>query len=161
MPVQQAAFDLPDLLDEVRRMLIGAAREKGLRLNVHVTARSPRNVVGDPDLVREVLLNLVANALKFTSRGSVTLALDAPPADELRLRFEITDTGIGISADAQERIFEAFVQANADIANQFGGTGLGLAICRRTVAVLGGEIGVRSTEGQGSTFWCELPVGRH
>lgn len=159
MPVQQEDFDLPALLDEVRRMLVGTAREKGLRFTFHVTARTPRWMRGDASLTREVLLNLAGNALKFTSSGGVVVAADAVPhEDGALLRFEVTDTGIGIAPEAQARIFEAFSQADATIINRFGGTGLGLAISRRTAELLGGEIGVESLEGIGSTFWCALPM---
>jgi two-component system sensor histidine kinase RpfC len=160
MPVQREDFELPALLDEVRRMLAGTAREKGLRFTFHATARTPRRLMGDPSLTREVLLNLVGNALKFTSSGGVVVAADAVPVDDgVLLRFEVTDTGIGIAPEAQARIFEAFSQADASIINRFGGTGLGLAISRRTAELLGGEIGVDSLEGVGSTFWCVLPMG--
>ena len=160
MPVRREEFELPALLDEVRRMLAATAREKGLRFTFHATPRTPRRLVGDAALTREVLLNLVGNALKFTASGGVILAADAVPDDEgVRLRFEVTDTGIGIATEAQARIFEAFSQADATIINRFGGTGLGLAISRRTAELLGGEIGVESLEGVGSTFWCALPMG--
>ncbi|MDB5375852.1 MAG: multi-sensor hybrid histidine kinase [Rubritepida sp.] len=170
MPIQREDFDLPALLDEVRRMLAGTAREKGLRFTFHATPRTPQRLVGDPALTREVLLNLVGNALKFTSSGGVVVAVDALPIGGgptgggptdagVLLRFEVTDTGIGIAPEAQARIFEAFSQADATIINRFGGTGLGLAISRRTAELLGGEIGVESLEGVGSTFWCTLPMG--
>ncbi|WP_207539355.1 ATP-binding protein [Sabulicella rubraurantiaca] len=159
MTVRREAFEVAALLDEVRRMLAGAAQDKGLGLALHVTARTPRVVEADRNLTRDILLNLGSNALKFTDRGSVTLAVDAPPGERSSLRFEVTDTGIGIAPEAQGRIFEAFTQADSSIINRFGGTGLGLAICRRMVEMLGGRIGVRSAEGQGSTFWCEFPAG--
>ncbi len=160
MPVTRAALCLPTLLDEVRRMLMGQAQQKGLRLTFHVTARTPHWVVGDVMLMREILLNLAGNAVKFTGQGSVVIAADATSgAQGLRLRFEVTDTGIGIAPEAQKRIFEAFSQADATIINRFGGTGLGLAIAQRSVSLLGGEIGLESQEGVGSTFWCDLPIG--
>jgi two-component system sensor histidine kinase RpfC len=158
MPVRQEPFEPAVLLDEVSRMLASLAQDKRLRLSVHATPRVPATVVGDLHLLRDVLLNLSSNALKFTSQGSVTIAVDAPSEGAPRLRFEVTDTGIGIPAEAQTRIFEAFSQADATVMNRFGGTGLGLAICRRTVELLGGAIGVHSKEGAGSTFWCEVPL---
>nr|WP_302474211.1 ATP-binding protein [Roseococcus sp. MDT2-1-1] len=158
MTVRREAFEVAALLDEVRRMLAGAAQDKGLGLALHVTARTPRIVEADRNLTRDILLNLGSNALKFTDRGGVTLAVDALPGERSLLRFEVTDTGIGIAPEAQGRIFEAFTQADSSIINRFGGTGLGLAICRRMVEMLGGRIGVRSTQGQGSTFWCEFPA---
>ncbi|WP_421993487.1 ATP-binding protein [Roseococcus sp.] len=160
MPVQQADFNLPALLDEVRRMLAETAGGKGLRFTFHITPRTPRRLVGDAALTREVLLNLAGNALKFTAQGGVVVAADAVPDERgVLLRFEVTDTGIGIAPEAQAHIFEAFSQADATIINRFGGTGLGLAISRRTTELLGGTIGVESLEGAGSTFWCVLPMG--
>lgn len=159
MPVTHAAFALPELLDDVQRLLAGQAMQKGLRLTFHVTPRTPHWLVSDRMLVREVLLNLVGNAVKFTAQGSVVVAADAVPVPGgVTLRLEVTDTGIGIAGEAQDRIFEAFSQADASIINRFGGTGLGLAISRRTVALLGGELGLESSVGAGSTFWCELPM---
>lgn len=149
-------FELPALLEEVRRMLAAQARDKGLRLSVHVTPRVPVHVVCDRTQLRDVLLNLVGNAVKFTESGGVVIAADAEEeegAEGLTLRFEVTDTGIGIAPEALGRIFERFTQADRNIMNRFGGTGLGLAICKGLVRLLGGEIGVRSTPGLGSTFW--------
>ncbi len=149
-------FELPALLEEVRRMLAAQARDKGLWLSVHVTPRVPLQVVCDRTQLRDVLLNLVGNAVKFTEAGGVVIAADAEEeagAEGLTLRFEVTDTGIGIAPEALGRIFERFTQADRNIMNRFGGTGLGLAICKGLVRLLGGEIDVRSTPGRGSTFW--------
>ncbi len=154
------------LLEDVRRMLQAQAREKGLRLLVHVTPRTPARVVGDEGHMRDVLLNLAGNAVKFTEAGEVVIAADAtegPGPGGFLLRFEVSDTGIGIAPDAADRIFERFTQADEDIAERFGGTGLGLAICKGLVGLLGGEIGVSSEPGRGSTFWftavAERPPG--
>lgn len=163
MAVNPAPLDLAGLLAEARRLLGRQAEEKGLRLLFHATARTPRRVLADPRLMRELLLNLAGNAVKFTERGSVVVALDAEPGegeDAVRLRLEVTDTGIGIAPEAQKRIFESFTQADPTIINRYGGTGLGLAICRRIVEGLGGEIGVESAPGKGSTFRCVLPLRR-
>lgn len=153
--VRPEEFDLPALLEEVRRMLLAQAREKGLDLAVHVTPRLPARILCDRAHLRDILLNLAGNAVKFTEAGGVAIAADAvePAPGLLRLRFEVTDTGIGIRPEALGRIFERFSQADASIASRFGGTGLGLAICKGLVRLLGGEIGVRSQPGQGSTFW--------
>ena len=153
--------DLPALLAEVRGLLLAQAREKGLLLRLHITPRTPVQVLGDASALRDILLNLGGNAVKFTATGSVTITADAEPASGggLRLRFEVADTGIGISEAAQSRIFERFTQADETIAGRFGGTGLGLALCKGLAGLLGGEIGVRSRPGQGSCFHLLLPTG--
>lgn len=153
--VRPEEFDPLALLEEVRRMLLAQAREKGLDLAVHATPRLPARILCDRGHLRDILLNLAGNAVKFTETGGVVIAADAeePAPGVLRLRFEVTDTGIGIRPEALGRIFERFAQADASIANRFGGTGLGLAICKGLVRLLGGEIGVESEPGQGSRFW--------
>ena len=160
--VSKADFDLSTLLSEVRTIFRPEARSKGLGFNVFVTARTPLLLHGDARRLHEVLLNLVGNALKFTRTGSVAVAVDCleQDPDRVRLRFEVSDTGIGIPLAAQERIFDSFAQADDSIIDRFGGTGLGLAIARKGVALLGGEIGVESTVGAGSTFWFWLDLAR-
>ncbi|MDW8398912.1 MAG: ATP-binding protein [Acetobacteraceae bacterium] len=163
MAVNPVPLDLAALLSEAGRLLGRQAEEKGLRLLFHITPRTPRRLLADPRLLRELVLNLAGNAVKFTETGSVVVALDAEPdeaGDALRLRLEVTDTGIGIAPEAQKRIFESFTQADATIMNRYGGTGLGLAICRRIAEGLGGTIGVESAPGAGSTFRCTLPLRR-
>jgi two-component system sensor histidine kinase RpfC len=151
-------FDLAQLLHEIRIIFAAQARLKGVRLNLHVAARTPLLLHGDGRRLHEILLNLVGNALKFTDAGSVTVAVDAISRqdEQVRLRFEVMDTGIGIAPEARERIFDVFTQADDSIVNRFGGTGLGLAIVRKSLHLLGGEIGVESAPGAGSTFWFEL-----
>jgi two-component system sensor histidine kinase RpfC len=158
MPEVRTDFDLADLLGQLRRMILTQADAKGLFFNVHVSQRTPLLLNGDDRRLREILLNLMANAVKFTAEGGVTVAIDAVPLSptSARLRCEVTDTGIGIAPEAQARIFETFVQADASILNRFGGTGLGLAITQKSVKLLGGEMGVQSTPGTGSTFWFEI-----
>ncbi|MFC3126239.1 response regulator [Pseudoroseomonas globiformis] len=168
MPVHPVAFPLAGLLAELRSLLIAQCHTKGLRLTLHVTPRTPPALLADRRHLFEVLMNLAGNAVKFTEEGGVTIAIDVAPATEdhpgaagggLWLAAEITDTGIGIAPEAQSRIFEDFTQADSSIVNRFGGTGLGLAICRRIVRLLGGEIGVTSLPGVGSTFRFRVPVG--
>lgn len=158
--VANADFDLGQLLNEIRTIFVAQGQLKGVQLDVHVTARTPLLLHGDARKLHEILLNLVGNSMKFTETGSITMAVDAlsQADDRLRLRFEVTDTGIGIAAEAHERIFDVFSQADETIVNRFGGTGLGLALVRKSVQLLGGEIGVRSSPGAGSTFWFELQM---
>jgi signal transduction histidine kinase len=118
----------------------------------------PAVVCGDGNRIRQVLANLATNAVKFTAAGEVTVHVTEEPAgDRVRVRFEIVDTGIGIEPEALERIFDSFSQADGSTTREYGGTGLGLAISKQLVELLGGEIGVRSTPGKGSTFWFTLP----
>ena len=157
-PVNVEAVELEQLLGEVDRLLTSQAAEKGIELSLHITPRVPLRIQADPRHLTGILLNLGANALKFTEYGAVVIAVDATPlaAGGHRLRFEVSDTGIGIPLEAQARIFESFAQADADTLHRYGGTGLGLAICRRLVLAMGGAIGVDSTPGEGSTFWFEF-----
>ncbi|MBW4090993.1 MAG: response regulator [Proteobacteria bacterium] len=162
MPVTEVDFDLVRELREIRTIFLAQARQKGLRLHLHVSPRTPLLLRGDASRLHEIMLNLVGNALKFTDSGSITIAVDAvdagAPADgTARLAIEVTDTGIGIAPEAQGRIFENFTQADETILNRYGGTGLGLGITRKFVELLGGRISVRSTPGTGSTFRIELP----
>jgi two-component system sensor histidine kinase RpfC len=152
-------FDLHALLADARAILSVAGQEKSVRLALHVTARTPRFVKGDKRHLEEILLNLGGNAVKFTERGSVVIAIDAvPKGDHIRLRCEVSDTGIGIAPEAQARIFDSFTQADETIIDRFGGTGLGLAIVKQLVEFHNGVIGVDSEPGAGSTFWLELDV---
>jgi two-component system sensor histidine kinase RpfC len=158
MPRQAVDFDLHQVLAEARGMLIAQAREKNLRLGLHVTPRTPYRLHGEARHVRDVLINLIGNAVKFTENGGVVAAVDmvGGTPERPRLRFEVTDTGIGIAPEARSRIFESFTQADETIINSHGGTGLGLAICRQLVELQGGVIEVESELGAGSTFSFEL-----
>ena len=156
--IKAADFDLVSMLSEIRSMLALEAQRKNVGLSFHCTARTPQLLVGDKNHLEEVLTNLAGNAVKFTERGYVNIAVDAVAwgADSVQLRFEVTDTGIGISADAQSHIFDRFTQADETIIDRFGGTGLGLAIAKQLVELQGGTIGVESTPDKGSTFWFEI-----
>ena len=158
--IKNADFDLVALLGDIRNLLAFEAQRKGVRLAIHCTPRTPRLLFGDKPHLEEVLINLAGNAVKFTEQGFVAIAVDAVShdADRVRLRFEVTDTGIGISKDAQTRVFERFTQADETIIDRFGGTGLGLAIARQLVELQGGDIGVKSAPGKGSTFWFEVEL---
>ncbi|MDO9708552.1 response regulator [Paracraurococcus lichenis] len=160
--MRSESVDLPGLLAEIRGLLLAQAREKGLALRLHATPRTPARVMSDPAALRDILLNLGGNAVKFTASGSVTIAVDAEPGEgeALLLRLEVSDTGIGIDAAAQARIFERFSQADETIAGRFGGTGLGLALCKGLSGLLGGSIGVASRPGEGSSFHVTVPARR-
>lgn len=163
MPIRLESVSVAELLGEVRRMLSQQAREKRLKLAFHVTRRTPPSLLVDVKLMRELILNIVGNAVKFTERGYVLIAFDGAPSeggDDLVLQIEVSDSGIGIAREAHARIFDSFVQADETILNRYGGTGLGLAICRRIVQQLQGEISVTSSPGHGSTFRVLLPLQR-
>ena len=153
-------FDLLPMLHSVRDLFQVAAEEKGLRIAVHVAAHTPLRIAGDESHIRDVLVNLVGNAIKFTDKGSVTISADAEwlAGGSLNLVLAVTDTGIGIEPEAQQHIFDSFRQADDTIIDRFGGTGLGLAISKQVATLLGGTIGVDSTPGQGSSFWFTAKV---
>jgi hypothetical protein len=155
-------FDLRAVFAQTRAILASSAADKGISLSIDVADDLPRRVVGDPTRLGQVLVNLVSNAVKFTSEGSVTVRAVAEKATmgELVLRVMVVDTGIGVSAEQQHRLFEPFQQADASTTRNFGGTGLGLAICHQLVAAMGGELGLRSTPGKGSSFWFTARLGR-
>jgi len=153
-------FDLHALVNSTCRILAAQATEKGIEFVVSIMPEVPPAVRGDPHHLRQVLINLVSNAVKFTERGSVTVHVSAHAETEAKvdLKFSIRDTGIGIAAEAQARIFESFTQADQSTARRFGGTGLGTTIARQLVVLMGGKIGVQSAVGLGSTFWVELSL---
>jgi signal transduction histidine kinase/DNA-binding response OmpR family regulator len=161
LEIEITPFELGDVLDELANLVGMAAEEKGLELLFVLPPGLPTALVGDHSRLRQILLNLVNNGIKFTERGEVTLAVSLVQQAPGRatLRFEVKDTGIGLSAEARERLFQPFTQADASTSRRFGGTGLGLAICRHLVERMGGEIGVDSEPGRGSRFHFTLPFG--
>jgi signal transduction histidine kinase/CheY-like chemotaxis protein len=154
LELESAVFDLEAELDKVAKSFAVAAHRKNLELSYELCAGTPRWLLGDSHRLRQVLTNLIGNAVKFTHAGEVVVraALEAETEERLCLRFSVTDTGIGIAPDKLSWIFEPFRQADGSMTRQYGGTGLGLAICSRLVAMMGGRIDVESTLGQGSAF---------
>jgi CheY-like chemotaxis protein len=158
--VNREPFDLYATVEESVRMLSGRALEKGLSTSFEYPQDAPRSVIGDVMRVRQVLVNYMSNAVKFTSRGGirVTVEFHREAANGPEWTITVTDSGIGIDAQTQPLLFTKFVQADSSTARRFGGTGLGLAICRQLAELMGGSVGVRSKPGVGSTFWVTLPM---
>ena len=156
--IEPIAFDVHAAVADVADLLAPRAKDKGLRLAVRIAPAAPRRVIGDAGRIRQVLLNLMGNAVKFTDQGFVSVVVEPAPAGKHGLHFEVNDSGIGIPAQTLETLFQPFVQADASTTRRFGGTGLGLSITKRLVELMGGEVGVRSEEGVGSTFWFDLPL---
>jgi PAS domain S-box-containing protein len=153
------AFDLEQLVEQTADVLAIGARAKGVELLVEVSPDLPRSVLGDPDRLRQVLVNLIGNAVKFTERGHILLSVtSAGSDDDGRVRFAVSDTGIGIPTDKLEAIFDAFTQADSSTTRRFGGTGLGLTISRKLVDLMGGRLIAASEQGEGTTFSFALPL---
>ena len=158
-------FEVESVVHGATDLLAEKAHQKGLSLAVLCEPSVPRWLQGDPGRLRQILMNLLGNALKFTKEGEVVLSCrlednDADPQDRVTLRLEIQDTGIGIEPEAQQHLFQAFSQADGSTTRRYGGTGLGLAICKQLVLRMGGQIGVRSSPGVGSTFWFTAKFAR-
>ena len=155
LDLEMIEFDLRLAIDESLDLVAERASSKGLNLACLFHADVPRNLLGDPGRLRQVVTNLTANAIKFTERGDVVVevTVEAQSKDDAMIRIAVSDTGIGISEQARERLFQSFSQADGSTTRKYGGTGLGLAICKRLVEMMGGTIGVMSRIGEGSRFW--------
>ncbi len=159
LELERLDVDPAVLAEDVTSLFGERAREKGLDLASYIAPETPRGFTGDPVRINQVISNLVNNALKFTQSGSVVLDARPDPRDAARIRFSVTDTGIGIPSDKLADIFGAFTQADQSTTRRFGGTGLGLAISKRLIEAMGGELSVESVFGQGSTFAFSIPTG--
>ena len=156
LELESTDFDLSDLIEKAIEILAMRANEKGLELACHLSSDVPRAVIGDPNRLHQILINLISNAIKFTDSGSVTVRVARDP--ELltpgAIRFSVSDTGIGIPSDKLAAIFESFTQAHASMTRKYGGTGLGLSISKQLATLMNGRIWAESTLGKGSTFHC-------
>jgi signal transduction histidine kinase/DNA-binding response OmpR family regulator len=172
--LESIEFNLVETVENVTTLLAIKAREKGIDLGLYIDPSVSADFLGDPTRLRQILLNLIGNGIKFTDTGIVSVEVrsvplgDGAPVGAKTIRFEITDTGIGIQEDARKHLFQNFTQADSSVTRRFGGTGLGLAISRQLVELMGGEIGVDSRPGLGSKFWFQInllgstrPVPRH
>jgi signal transduction histidine kinase/ActR/RegA family two-component response regulator len=155
LALEHISFDLGQVLQDVCGIMAVRGQEKGLQVHCHLYPDVPLHLMGDPLRLRQVLLNLIGNAVKFTEHGEVSLQVrrDDAPSSGVVLRFMVADTGIGIPPDMRERIFDKFSQADSSTTRLYGGTGLGLAITKKFAQLMGGEAGVESTPGVGSVFW--------
>lgn len=163
MDIETIDFDIRKLIHSVILLMKGRADEKGLELIENIDSNIPAAMTGDPTRIRQILLNLIGNAIKFTDSGSVSVNVKIekrmPEKNKIAIYFDVSDTGIGISQEAQEKLFSPFAQADKTITRRFGGTGLGLTICKKLVEAMNGEIQIHSTEGKGSVFHFTIPLG--
>lgn len=162
LTLEEVDFDVSAAVDSSAQLVAAQARGKQLSFMTFVSPDIPRAVHGDEGHIKQVLLNLLSNAIKFTPKGEIIVAVTPESVDDkfITLRFSVTDTGIGFPMTALESLFRPFEQADGSITRKFGGTGLGLSICRGLVELMGGKIGAESSEGNGSTFWFTINVGK-
>jgi len=153
--IEQTPFELNHLIQEVTDLIDQRAKAKNLMLQVEIGEQIPQQLIGDPLRLKQILLNYASNAIKFTDTGHITLRVTMPHmnTEAVQLRFSVQDTGIGLTVEQQQHLFQSFQQADASTTRKYGGTGLGLAISQRLAELMGGEVGVESIYGQGSIFW--------
>lgn len=151
-------LSIPAVAQGVYQTLKTVAEKKAIAFELILDPGIPPRVLGDENRLRQVLLNLAGNAVKFTEKGSVRISAALVPGSESKTRFVITDTGIGMSEEVVAQLFQPFVQGDSSMSKKFGGTGLGLSICKKLVEAMGGECGVESQLGEGSTFWFTIDL---
>ncbi len=155
LELEKINFDLQTCLEDIADIMAYKAQQKKLEYTTDIEPNIKRLLIGDPGRLRQILINLIGNAIKFTTEGEISIhvSVDAEDEDNITLRFKVRDTGIGIPMDKQRSMFESFTQVDASVTRKFGGTGLGLSISKQLTELMQGEIGVTSTEGEGSVFW--------
>ena len=160
MLIDQQAFDLRECVEEIAELMATRLDKDPVELNCDISPEFPDKLIGDSGRIRQILMNLMGNAVKFTERGEITLSVRILEAldDRVVVRLEICDTGIGIASERQEKIFESFTQADGSMTRKYGGTGLGLTLTRQLAELMGGSVGMLSVLGIGSTFWVDLPL---
>ncbi len=156
LELEAVTFNLEELIEDCVQLFGATANKRGIDLVGSVSPTTPVQVIGDPTRLRQILINLIGNAFKFTAEGCISIKaqrIDDSDPNHPQVRFSVTDSGIGIPDEVQDKLFNSFSQADGSTTRKYGGTGLGLAICKRLAELMGGEIGLESTEGEGSTFW--------
>ena len=158
LSIRDIPFDIRSIVEDIATQFAREAADKGIELHTLIAAEVPKSACGDPERIRQVLTNLVDNAIKFTEQGEINITVNAVNgvAHKVGLWFEVKDTGIGIAPDQLDSLFEAFTQQDSSTTRQFGGSGLGLTLCRQIVDLMGGEMGANSNPGAGSAFWFKL-----
>ncbi|CUS32187.1 Response regulator receiver sensor hybrid histidine kinase (fragment) [Candidatus Nitrospira nitrosa] len=162
LKLEQIAFDLRQLVTEAQELFSGQAGSKGLRLTTILSEAVAHEYVGDPVRIRQILANLIGNAIKFTAQGQVTVSMTVvdDAVGQTNVCLKVQDTGIGVEPAIQANLFTPFTQADGSTTRKFGGTGLGLAIVKQLAEMMGGTVGVESVPGRGSTFWCTMRLGK-
>lgn len=160
LELEQISFDMNSALGEIADIMMYRTMDKGIKLLLDISSDIPTHLIGDPTRIRQIIMNLVSNAIKFTQEGHVLIRASVKDSDSEKaiIRLEVEDTGIGISEEAQDKIFQNFVQADTSTTRKYGGSGLGLSICKRLITMMHGDIGVHSEIGKGSTFWVDVTL---
>ncbi|MBK5292395.1 MAG: hypothetical protein JJE04_12065 [Acidobacteriia bacterium] len=162
LKIESVPVDPKEVASSVMALLLPRAQEKGLQFNLGVDPAVPAQMLSDPVRLRQLLTNLIGNAIKFTEAGSIGVSIERKSVDDApMLLFAVTDTGIGITAEQSEHVFLSFTQADQSTTRRYGGTGLGLTICKQLTEAMGGALGFTSTPGSGSRFWFTLPCIQH